>query len=61
MSAAQLTGVKNLVLLIPGIFFAVATVIAILHPLSEKKLTYIQEDMVAKGMDLVGECTFEEV
>lgn len=61
LSAAQLTGVKNLVLLIPGIFFAVATVIAILHPLSEKKLTYIQEDMVAKGMDLVGECTFEEV
>ena len=61
LSAAQLTGVKNLVLLIPGLFFAVATVIAILHPLSEKKLTYIQEDMVAKGMDLVGECTFEEV
>ena len=61
LSAAQLTGVKNLVLLIPGIFFAVATVIAILHPLSEKMLTNKQEDMVATGRDLVGERTFEEV
>ena len=38
LTAAQLTGVKNLVLLIPGLFFALATLVAVLHPLSERKI-----------------------
>lgn len=61
LTSAQLLGVKNLVLLIPGIFFAIATVIAVLHPLSEKKLKEMHDDMTARGMEIVGECTFEEV
>lgn len=61
LTASQLAGIKNLVLLIPGIFFAAATVVALLHPLSEKKLREMHEDMAARGMDIVGECTFDEV
>ena len=61
LTTVQLTGLKNLVLLIPGIFFAIATVIAIVHPLSEKKIRIMHEDMRRRGMEMVGECTFEEV
>lgn len=61
LTASQLAGIKNLVLLIPGLFFAAATVIALLHPLSEKKLKEMHEDMEARGMDMVGECTFDEI
>lgn len=61
LTAAQLTGVKDLVLLIPGIFFVIATIIAIVHPLSEKKIKQMHGDMQARGMEIVGECTFEDV
>lgn len=61
LTAAQLTGVKNLVLLIPGLFFALATLVAVLHPLSERKIAQMHKDMHEKGMEIVGECTFEEV
>ena len=48
-------------MLIPGIFFVIATIIAIVHPLSEKKIKQMHGDMKARGMEIVGECTFEDV
>lgn len=61
LTAPQLTGVKNLVLLIPGILFAVATLIAALHPLSEKRLKAMHDDMRKRGMEIVGECKFDDM
>lgn len=61
LTAVQLTGVKNLVLLIPGIFFALATLVAALHPLSERKIKEMHQDMRDRGMEIVGEARFEEV
>lgn len=61
MSAAQITGIRNLVLLIPGLFFLAATVAACLHPLSEKKIAQMHRDMAQKGMERVGEGRFDEM
>ena len=61
LSAAQLVGIKNLVLLIPGLFFLVATVLAYLHPLSEKKIAEMHRDMAEKNMELVGEGRFDDM
>ena len=42
LTASQLSGLKNLVLLIPGILFIIAAVIAALMPLSEKKIAEME-------------------
>ena len=61
MTAAQITGIKNLVLLIPGLFFLAATLIAYLHPLSEKKIAQMHREMAEQGMERVGEGRFDEM
>lgn len=44
-TAAQLVGIQNLVLLIPGLMFIGAVILALLHPLSEKRLAKVQMDL----------------
>jgi Na+/melibiose symporter-like transporter len=61
LTASQITGVKNLVLLIPGLLYVVATVIAAMHPLSEKKIAEIHQDMKSRGMSIAADASFEEV
>ena len=47
LTASQLSGLKNLVLLIPGILFIIAAVIAALMPLSEKKIAEMESGLKA--------------
>ncbi len=47
LTASQLSGLKNLVLLIPGILFIIAAVIAALMPLSEKKISEMEAGLKA--------------
>ena len=41
-TAAQLVSIQNLVLLIPGLMFIGAVILALLHPLSEKRLAKVR-------------------
>lgn len=44
-TAAQLVGIQNLVLLVPGLMFAGAFILALFHPLSEKRLAGVRADL----------------
>ena len=45
LTAKQIEGMQNLVLLIPGLIFALATLLSVMHPLSEKRLREISSDL----------------
>lgn len=44
-TAAQLLGIQNLVLLVPGLMFAGAVILALFHPLSENRLAAVRANL----------------
>lgn len=48
LTVSQISSMQNLVLLIPGIFFAIATVLAAIHPLSDKRINVIDKELAAR-------------
>lgn len=48
LNAAQLIGLQNLVLLVPGTLCLLGVVLACVHPLSEKRLRKIEKELRAK-------------
>lgn len=52
MTAAQITGLENLVLLIPGLICLAGLILAVCHPLSEKKLKEIDASLEEKHKEM---------
>lgn len=49
LSASQIVGMENIILLIPGIMFLVSTILALVYPLSEKKMKQIETELAQKS------------
>lgn len=52
LNAQQMAGLQNLVLLIPGILCLIGMILAIIHPLSEKRLKEIDAKLAEKRQEM---------